>query len=75
MNNKTCECTVGILHNHEDSYLVTYNELKALSKDVKAYNMKYYLDARKSTNFYSFRFCPFCGKKIDWDGYRKINNK
>ena len=75
MDNKTCECTVGIWHNYEDSHLVTYSELKELSKGVKAYNMKDYLDARKSTNFYSFKFCPFCGKKIDWDGYRKINNK
>lgn len=75
MDNKTCECTVGIWHNYEDSHLVTYSELKELSKGVKTYNMKDYLDARKSTNFYSFSFCPFCGKKIDWEQYRKINNK
>lgn len=75
MNNKTFECTVGIWHEYETSILVTYSELKELSKGVKAYNMKDYLDDRKSTNFYSFKFCPFCGKKIDCDGYRKINNK
>ncbi len=42
MDNKTCECTVGIWHNYEDSHLVTYSELKELSKGVKTYNMKDY---------------------------------
>ena len=50
MDNKTCECTVGIWHNYEDSHLVTYSELKELSKGIKTYSMKDYLDARKSNN-------------------------
>lgn len=37
----------------------------------KEWDLKDYGDLRKSTNLTHFKFCPYCGKKIDW---REVRN-
>lgn len=43
---------------------------EADSLRAKVYEMKDYADGRKSTNLTRFKFCPYCGKKIDWKKLR-----
>ena len=60
----------------------TYNYLKELHERggelysrPKPYSIQDYLDSRKTTNFNHFEYCPFCGKKINWERLRKENKQ
>lgn len=37
----------------------------------KIWTLKDYGDFRKSTNLSRFKYCPFCGKHIDWGKIRR----
>lgn len=45
-----------------------------LTFKIKEYNIRDYVDKRKSTNLTRFEFCPYCGKKIDWKKIKEENN-
>ena len=78
------ECVIGLLANF-DYELVTIPELKdhiaeriqsnktmrLYGLESKEWTMNDYADCRKSTNLSRFRFCPECGKKIDWKALRR----
>jgi hypothetical protein len=40
----------------------------------KEYTLADYADMRKRTDIIRFRYCPDCGKKIDWAGIRRASN-
>ena len=82
------ECIIGELYDYDDTRLVTVNELLediriqhktydyALSLNMKTklpYTLKDYVDRRKSTDLTRFKFCPYCGKKIDWKKIKEEN--
>lgn len=75
------ECTIGLLSKIDYSELATLNDLKEHIKENEKFNeyaiknglsdivhRVYSLEdyaSRITTNLNKFRFCPFCGKKID----------
>ena len=54
---------------------VYFKETSGYERKFCAYTMQDYLDQRKSTNLIRFKFCPFCGEKIDWAMMRKEANE
>lgn len=69
------ECIVGMLHEYENTELVTIAELKKhIEKEnrlpnyfnKKPYQLSDYCDKRKSTDLTRFEYCPICGKNIGW---------
>lgn len=80
MNNaQEHECVIGMRNDYENTELVTLAELKEHIKNrlERDYNSEYnyrselwllskYCDKRYSTDLTRFKFCPLCGKKIDW---------
>lgn len=69
MANK-CEHDIGLFHDYEGDWLITINRLKKEQPNT-IYTMKQYLDGRYSTNLSKFKYCPWCGEKIDWGKIRK----
>ena len=78
-NIEKCECFIGIIHNYDDTRLVTLEQLKYEIEWLqsrkeslkeygiyKIYSLSDYCDKRKSTDLTRFNYCPICGKKIDW---------
>ena len=66
-----CDCIIGIIDDYDNYKLVTVKELEEHSKE-SIFTMKEYLDWRYNTNLnYRFVYCPYCGKKIDWNKLRK----
>lgn len=71
---KNHECIIGLYNFcYEPSEMVTLDELLEIqftaSKSV--YTIDDLLDFRKSTNLTKFKYCPECGKKIDWEKIKK----
>ena len=75
------ECTIGALYCCDDVRLVSIGELKDHIDEEQSLRQYYdeygitwkrlftlsdYCDRRKSTNLSRFKFCPYCGKEIDW---------
>ena len=48
-------------------------ELKEQLRDNR-YSMKQLKDYRFGISFSEFEYCPYCGKKIDWETIRKDLN-
>ena len=69
MANK-CEHAIGLFHDYDGDWLITINRLKKEQPNT-VYTMKQYLDGRYSTNLSKFKYCPWCGEKIDWNKIRK----
>jgi hypothetical protein len=80
---KEHECIIG----HYDERLLTLKDLLEIVgwhmlvladgevwKDFKFYTLKDYCDMRKSTDLSRFKFCPYCGKKIDWKKIKREND-
>lgn len=75
---KPCECVIGVWFDYDETDIVTE---KALFENIDNRNRIYkrefytpradYFDDEKEVNFQRFVFCPFCGKKIDWDAIRR----
>ena len=78
-NIEKCECVIGIMHDYDNTDLITRKELeeKIKSNEIrksrgdsewyrKFYTRNDYCDKRISTNLTQFDYCPLCGKKIDW---------
>lgn len=79
------ECYIGILHVCDNSEMATVQDVKEHIEEGNRFNvyaesmdlpirrpvwsMKEYADWRRSTDLKRFKFCPECGKPIDW---RKI---
>lgn len=78
---KTHECVIGLICKTDYSELVTIDELKQHIKENeefneyaiknglsdivnKVYSLEDYA-SRRNTNLMKFKFCPFCGKKIE----------
>jgi hypothetical protein len=71
MENKDHECTIGIWYDYDYSRLVTFEKLKECNKAFYCvYSMEQQLDWRFNTNLTRFVYCPYCGKKIDWEGMK-----
>ena len=86
MNCEKGNCYIGIINDYDDTALTTLSNLKEhiernndfaeywnklhISKH-KTYSLLDYCDKRKSTDLTSFKYCPMCGKKIDWKAIRK----
>lgn len=75
---KQCECVIGLWLDFEDTEIVTEKGLLANidyqnrnNKDLYYIPISDYFDDEKAVNFDRFVFCPFCGKKIDWDAIRR----
>lgn len=78
---KPCECVIGLWWDYDDTDIVTEKELlKSIDSRNRAYKKEFqtpkadYFDGEKEVNFQQFVFCPFCGKKIDWDAIRRRAN-
>ena len=69
MTNK-CEHDIGLFHDCEGDWLITVEGLKREQPDT-VYSMEQYMDSRCNTNLYKFRYCPWCGEKIDWKQIKK----
>lgn len=70
------KCVIGMLHSYENTELITLEELKEhiereTAASIKHYNLFDYCDKRKNTDVTRFEYCPFCGKKIDWEEIKK----
>lgn len=71
-----CECCIGIIWDYDNSRMVTFEELKERIEYLtefrrpypnwRTYQLSDYCDWRKNTDLTRFKFCPYCGKKIDW---------
>ena len=77
------ECVIGMYYNYEETKLVTIDQLLqeiendfkhydllqslGIKRSTSPYTLKDYCDRRKSTYLTRFEFCPYCGKKIDWN--------
>lgn len=62
----SCVCYIGLLHDYDNTDVITLEELKAHIEMRTVYTMSDYCDRRKSTDLTRFNYCPMCGKKIDW---------
>lgn len=77
-----CDCLIGEWLDYEDTKLVTEQELLFnIEETNKIFTFKRakvtvadYCDFRKSVNMIRFRYCPECGRKIDWKGIRRRAN-
>lgn len=88
---KGLECCIGFLCMSESLLPVTlhglekhiamklcFNRIVAESGSKmrhKVYTLADYADRRKSTDLHRFKYCPYCGKKIDWAGIRRASNE
>lgn len=79
---KICDHIIGVLHDYDNTRLITakelndeieYNKLhkdcyKTYGYDLKRniYDWNDYSDRRKNTDIERFSYCPLCGTKIDW---------
>lgn len=78
---KICDHIIGVLHNYDNTRLMTAEELNEEIKSEKLYFEHYkelgiihrklydwndYSDRRRNTNLTRFTYCPRCGTKIDW---------
>lgn len=86
-----CDCFIGLLYLMDDSCLATlkvlkhhidlelyFNKIAAESGSKirhKVYTLADYADRRKRTDLHRFKYCPDCGKKIDWAGIRRASNE
>lgn len=84
------DCIIGLWIDYEYAELVTLGDLKAnlanemeLNESRKEYGqlLKQYewtlndiCDGRKNTNVRRFKFCPNCGKEIDWKSFKVKQN-
>ena len=41
---------------------------------IKEWSLAQYCDKRFNTNLHRFKFCPECGKKIDWKQIGRMQN-
>lgn len=78
----SCDHCIGLLYNYDEAYLTTLPELKEHIKAFeetnrlyafipcfdgrRVYTLKEYADFRRSTGLTRFRYCPYCGEKINW---------
>lgn len=79
-----CEHIVGMIHDYENTCLVTLKELKQHIEHEKKccekgvwssyYKLSQYCDKRCNTDMTRFEFCPFCGEKIDWAKIKRSDN-
>lgn len=76
---KPCDCAIGEWLDYEDTRIVTANELfeniKTTNRHMKEQyrvNAADYCDFRKTVNLVRFRFCPECGRKIDWKAIKRM---
>ena len=68
------ECIIGVYYDYSGTEMVTASELKRVTEEwPHFYSFKDYCDRRKSTNLARFKFCPYCGKKIDWKKIKEEN--
>lgn len=65
------ECSICMWQSYEVAEILTFEKLKEYAK-CNFYPFKDYFDLRKNTNITHFKYCPECGKKIDWKEFRKI---
>ena len=75
------ECVIGLIHDYDDTRIVTLEELKEHIQwekesrspyfNWKTHELSDYCDKRKNTDLTRFEFCPMCGKKIDWKAIKK----
>lgn len=61
---KPCECVIGEWLDFDDTQFVTEKELGALVEETNRYVNDKYILVR-------FRFCPECGRKIDWKAIKR----
>lgn len=54
-----------------ESFAEYWNKFHDEHLAIKTYSLIDYCDKRKSTDLTQFRYCPLCGKKIDWKAIRK----
>lgn len=66
----SCDCLIGECLDYDDTSVVTEKELYERANGLR-WNMVDYFDFRKSVNLFRFRFCPECGRKIDWGAMKK----
>lgn len=70
------ECVIGLVCTHESVFLTTLEELKKHVQWQKklwssAYDLSDYFNGVVGYAFEQFKFCPLCGKKIDWKAIKK----
>lgn len=63
------ECTIGLWRDYEYSPLVTLSDLVEMQPET-IYTMAMLADNRYNTCLTRFKYCPDCGKKIDWEAIR-----
>lgn len=78
----SCDHCIGLLWHYQDPQLATLQDLKEHIEDIeetnrlyaflpwtsarRVYTLKEYADFRRSTDLSRFRYCPYCGEKINW---------
>ena len=68
-------CFIGMLYNYENTELVDYGRLKYLvAEHYTIFTMKDYCDLRRSTDLHRFKYCPECGREIDWRTMRRLEH-
>lgn len=81
------ECCIGQWLDYDNTHLITLKELQEEVKSnnetyryaIKEFGFSIgkimllsdYFDGRRSTNLYRFKYCPYCGNKIDWKKMKK----
>ena len=74
-NIEKCEHIIGIWIDFEDTRTVTTNELREeIEEGHTVFSLNDYCNFRKSVNLARFRYCPECGKKIDWKAIKGGSN-
>lgn len=75
-----CDCLIGEWLDYDNTCLVTERELvENIERENRvAHMLKHkkvtigdYCDFRKSVNLIRFKFCPECGRKIDWKSIKR----
>lgn len=75
---KPCECAIGEWLDYEDTGLITEKGLfegvgtrNRYIKEQYRITVADYCDFRKTVNLIRFKFCPWCGKEIDWKAIKR----
>lgn len=76
----SCDCLIGEWLDYDNTCLVTEQDLcENIERENrvahilkrKKVTIADYCDCRKSVNLIRFKFCPECGRKIDWKSIRR----
>lgn len=78
------ECVIGMIYDYDNTQLVIVAELKEhIQRENKlaqwipsrtartVWTLAQYCDRRYNTDLRRFKYCPDCGKRIDWKAIKE----